>query len=715
MNLRNKKRWSTFSLLLIFFFLLPLSSSPLILSFQNAESKEDYQEILLAYEAFVAQQMKTDRVPGLSVAFQHGDFFWAKGFGYADLENEVPASPESAYRLASITKTITAVAILLLYEEGKIDLDDEVQKYVPSFPRKPWPITIRQLLGHLAGISHYRNYDVEGHIREPKTTEEALAIFKDFPLVAQPGTRYNYSTYGYNLLGAVIEAASGLPYGEFIRTYIFEPLGMKSSRLDSQTDLIPNRVRGYRLLNNEIRPSEFIDVSSRFAGGGTRSTVIDLVRYGYNLIIQGKLLKPETRRMMLTSMVQKNGFFTGYGMGWVVNPWHGHFYVNHSGSQQETRTHLAIFPADKLVMAIACNLEGTDLAPYIRKLAELILKEKLEQPVYVTSVEGNLIWKACEQAFDYGLSHYHWNRGPFASLTEIEASFKAFNQYLNPKLILRNRQPARHFVLTGIHPAGRHHLTKIGSFMAAALSQNDPEKLKIYHQNGPINFFLDYIKFSENKNKGRKLPSFDKEIRKLIETWSFDWPKTFRPELMNLEFNPSFDWLELTARLKRNFLGTNIYPDFSSYYIRAAQEALNAQKNQEALKIIKLGLEVYPLSPGLQSALGVAYFWLGDLVNGQKSLEQAHAFDPYSSSISIERFLAWSGQLQRAKKIKEATSLIQTGLKFYSREPRLYFEYGRLNRLAGNLDLAIQALEKALSLDPNFEEARLELERIKKK
>ncbi len=106
---------------------------------------------------------------------------------------------------------------------------------------------------------------------------------------------------------------------------------------------------------------------------------------------------------------------------------------------------------------------------------------------------------------------------------------------------------------------------------------------------------------------------------------------------------------------------------------------------------------------------------MGDIINGQKSLEQAYSFDPYSPSISIERFLAWSGQLQRARKIREAVSLIQTGLKFYSREPRLYLEYGRLNRLAGNLDLAIQALEKALSLDPNFEDARLELERIKKK
>jgi CubicO group peptidase (beta-lactamase class C family) len=203
MNYRYRKRPG----FLPFFFLFWLISLPFppAISASPDNPGQSYEAILAAYEAFVTQQMKKDHVPGLSVAFQHGDFFWAKGFGYADLENDVPASAESAYRLASITKTITAVAILLLYEEGKLDLDDEVQKYVPSFPRKPWPITIRQLLGHLGGISHYRNYEVEGHIREPKTTEEALAIFKDFPLVAEPGTRYNYSTYGYNLLGAVLK------------------------------------------------------------------------------------------------------------------------------------------------------------------------------------------------------------------------------------------------------------------------------------------------------------------------------------------------------------------------------------------------------------------------------------------------------------------------------------------------------------------------------
>jgi len=715
MSYRYEKRlWLFLSFFFFLLWLISLPSPPAILASPD-NPDQSYEEILAAYEAFVVQQMKKDRVPGLSVAFQHGDFFWAKGFGYADLENDVPASPESAYRLASITKTITAVAILLLYEEGKIDLDDEVQKYVPSFPRKPWPITIRQLLGHLGGISHYRNYEIEGHIREPKTTEEALAIFKDFPLVAEPGTRYNYSTYGFNLLGAVVEAASGLPYGEFIQRYIFEPLGMKASRLDSQIDLIPHRVRGYRLVANEIRPSEFVDVSSRFAGGGARSTVVDLVHYGYKLIIQGELLKPETRRMMLSSMVQKNGFFTGYGMGWVVNPWHGHFYVNHSGSQQETRTHLAIFPQEKLVIAIACNLEGTDLVPYTRKLAELIFQEKLEQPVYVTSLEASLIWKACELAFEYGLSQYYWNKGPLASFSETELSFKTFNRNLNPRTIRRQLSSARQFVFTGIHPAGRQHLTRIGSFMAAFLSQNNPEKLKVYHQTGPLHFFLDYMKLSENKTRGRRFPGFDKEIKKLLESWFLDWPKTFRPELTSFEFDPAINWDEFTLKLKRNFLGTNIYPDFSSFYLRAAQEALNSRKNQEALRILKLGLEIYPLSPGLHSALGLAYFWTGDLVNGQKSLRQAWSCDPYSPAISLNRFLTWSGQLQRARKIQEALVLIQTGLKFYPREPRLYFESGRLHLMAGQRDLAIQDLEKALSLDPNFEEARLELEQLKKK
>ena len=308
--------------------------------------------------------MALDRMPGLSVAFMKDGFVWAKGFGFADLENNVPATAESSYRLASITKTITAFAVLQLVEAGRINLDAEIQTYVPYFPKKKWPVTIRQLLGHLGGISHYRNDEAEEHIKEPRTTEQAIAIFKDFDLVTEPGTRYNYSSYGFNLLGAAVESASGESYGDYIKKHIFSPLGMENSRMDDPLDVVPNRVRGYRIIDNALKNSEFVDVSSRFAGGGTRSTVVDLIKFARG-IVDGKLVKRETEREMFTPMSQRNGQLTGYGMGWEVKPWKGHFQVAHGGSQPETRTHILVFPAENFAVAAASNLEGVDLRPYI--------------------------------------------------------------------------------------------------------------------------------------------------------------------------------------------------------------------------------------------------------------------------------------------------------------------------------------------------------------
>ena len=155
-----------------------------------AQTDNRYAEQIEVFEEFVTQQMKSDRIPGISIGFMKDDFVWTKGFGYADLENKSPAKAESAYRLASVTKPMTAIAILQLVEKGKIDLDAEVQAYVPYFPKKPWQVKVGLLLGHLGGISHYRNYDLEGHFKDHKDTREAIAVFEDFDLVAEPGTTY---------------------------------------------------------------------------------------------------------------------------------------------------------------------------------------------------------------------------------------------------------------------------------------------------------------------------------------------------------------------------------------------------------------------------------------------------------------------------------------------------------------------------------------------
>src|SRR5262245_5619827 len=198
---------------------------------------------------------------------------------------------------------MTAVAVIQLADAGKIDLDAEIQTYVPYFPRKGHPVTVRQLLGHLGGIPHYRNFEKELHIKEHKTTREAIDIFKDFDLVAEPGTKYQYSSYGFNLLGAAVEGASSQSYGDYMREHVWAPLGMKDTRMDDPADIIPNRVHGYDWEGGKLRNSEFVDVSSRFAGGGTRSTVLDLLKFARGFtdskLVSAGRVKEMTRPMRL--------------------------------------------------------------------------------------------------------------------------------------------------------------------------------------------------------------------------------------------------------------------------------------------------------------------------------------------------------------------------------------------------------------------------------
>jgi CubicO group peptidase (beta-lactamase class C family) len=347
----------------------------------SKQTSDQYADKLRAFEDFVREQMAKNKVPGLTIGFIKDDYRWVKGFGYADLENKVPANAESAYRFASVQKSMTAAAILQLVEQGKINLDAEIQTYVPYFPKKKYPITIRELLYHLGGIPHYVNRDVEQHIKEHKTTRETIAIFENFDLVAEPGTRFNYSSYGYNLLGAATEGASKQSYGDYMREHIWQPLGMNDTRMDNPLDLIANRVRGYQLVNGEVKNSEFIDVSSRFAAGGTRGTVIDLLNFMRGLN-DGKLLSQGSIDLMYTAGKTRNGTVSGfpktagYAMGWNLVPQKSGLVIINDGGQQETRTFILNFPAKKFALAVAQNLERDDDGAIIFRLYELVLNEK---------------------------------------------------------------------------------------------------------------------------------------------------------------------------------------------------------------------------------------------------------------------------------------------------------------------------------------------------
>lgn len=341
-------------------------------------------DALAGFERTLRRQMETERVPGLTVGYIRGKSMWAKGYGHADLENAVPATSESAYRYASVQKSMTAVAVLQLVERGRIDLLAEIQAYVPYYPKKRYPVIVRDLLGHLAGIPHYVNRAVEQHFTDRKTTRQAIEVFAGYDLVNEPGTAFSYSSYGYNLLGAAIEGASGQGYADYMAQHVWQPAGMTATRMDDPLALIPRRVRGYQEMDGAIRNSEFVDISSRFAAGGTRGTVPDLLRF-MKALTDGALLSPASIELMYTPMKTRRGGFSGfprtlgYAMGWNVMSQKGRRVLHNDGGQQETRTMMINVPELRFAAASAQNLEKDgDGLPPVLALYGAVLGEPFE-------------------------------------------------------------------------------------------------------------------------------------------------------------------------------------------------------------------------------------------------------------------------------------------------------------------------------------------------
>jgi serine beta-lactamase-like protein LACTB len=320
-------------------------------------------------------------VPGLSIAVVlDGQPAWSVGFGMADLENSVPATPATLFRLASVSKPLTATAILQLWERGKLDLDAPVQKYCPAFPQKNAPITSRMLLNHLSGIRHY-NPDNRGDIpddsaRHFTSMKEALAIFEDDPLLSPPGAEFHYSTYGYTVLGCVLEGASGEKYIDFVRENVFLPANMAHSQADDFFAIIPHRTRWYHKdAQGVVQNAGVLDSSYKIPGGGWLSSADDLALYEY-AILTDRLIKRTTRDLMWTPGKTTAGKQLDYGLGWDIAQWSGITIYGHTGGQQGTSTYMGVVPARNAGVVVLANLDGAD----VTKLAHQILSILLDLP-----------------------------------------------------------------------------------------------------------------------------------------------------------------------------------------------------------------------------------------------------------------------------------------------------------------------------------------------
>jgi CubicO group peptidase (beta-lactamase class C family) len=325
--------------------------------------------------------MAANSVPGISVAVvQDGELVWSAGFGMADLENFVPATPSTLFRLGSISKPITATAILQLSEGGKLELDAEVQKYCPAFPKKEWPITTRELLGHLGGIRHY-NPDGKGDIPDDSakhfaSMEESLQIFASDPLVAKPGTKFHYSTYGYTVLGCVLEGAASEKYVDYVKERVFEPAGMAETQADNFFAVVQHRSRWYHKdKSGVVQNAGVLDSSYKIPGGGLISSADDMARFEI-AIMTNKLLKPATRDLMWTPQKVADGSQNGYALGWGTQKKYGLALVEHTGGQQGTSTSIILVPERRVGIVVLANMDNVDSAALSTEILKTVLDLK---------------------------------------------------------------------------------------------------------------------------------------------------------------------------------------------------------------------------------------------------------------------------------------------------------------------------------------------------
>src|SRR6266571_1343820 len=320
-----------------------------------------YAAAVARARAIVCDQL-AGKIPGLQVAVAvGGKLVWSEAFGYADLAREVPVTAETQFRIGSVSKPLTATAVALLYEQGKLDLDAPVQRYVPSFPDKGYPITTRQLAGHLAGIRHYRGDEFLRN-RHFDTVLGGLAIFQGDSLLFPPGTKFSYSSYGWNLISAVVEGAAGQDFLTYMSRNVLRPLGLTHTAPDRVDSLIPNRTRFYeRGADSGFVPAPPVDNSYKWAGGGFLSTAEDLVRFGSALLEPG-FLKAATLELLFTSQKTTAGEPTGYGIGWfVATDGRGHRWVSHGGGSVGGTTAFSVDRDSRVVVAITSNLTGAPL------------------------------------------------------------------------------------------------------------------------------------------------------------------------------------------------------------------------------------------------------------------------------------------------------------------------------------------------------------------
>jgi serine beta-lactamase-like protein LACTB, mitochondrial len=385
------------------------------------------QERNTVLDDYLSEYIKIKNVPSISAGLlQDGRIVWQRTTGFSDLESNIETNKHSVYRIASISKSITAVAILQLWEKGLIGLDKDVRSYLPDFPEKKWKFTIRQLLNHTSGIRNYK----EGEFDSKKfysSIDEAIKVFEYDSLNFEPGTKYEYTSLDYMLIAAIIEKVTKTSFDDYLKNNVFLPAEMKLTRIDNQREIIPNRVRGYeKNAERKFINAPLADLSNKVAGGGLLSTVEDLLQFS-NALLENRLLKRSTMEMMTRKTKLKNGKEIDYGLGFSLEYESDTLkYISHMGAGTGFSSMLIINPKLKNASVTLINIRDRNLNIPAKEILEFISSGIITAPSKTLS--DDLMKTYLASGIDSSIQRFkdiYRNEQPFFTLNEKEGIYFA--------------------------------------------------------------------------------------------------------------------------------------------------------------------------------------------------------------------------------------------------------------------------------------------------
>jgi CubicO group peptidase (beta-lactamase class C family) len=359
-----------------------LCLGPVLTTAQTKPAAEDARQAAKV-DAYVKERMKALNIPGLSlVVLRDGRIVLAKGYGKANLNPETPATEKTSYALYSITKTFTAVATMMLVEEGKVSLEDPISKRLAGLPEAWRGVTVRHILTHTSGLPNWRDYASKLRDMESDYTKaEVLNLVAGLPLTSAPGERWNYVETGFFLLGMMIEKISGKTFEQFLRERIFVPLGMSDTRLDSRTDVIPNRAVGYEWRDGGYRTAVWYSPTLTFSTAGLVSTVLDMAKWDAALYTEKLLKKSTLEQMWANPKLNNGGLVTETGLGFGLSPFtknnRVHRRVGHVGGAEGFATAMSRFVDDKVTVVVLSNAgqQGFTISGVANEIASFYFRQ----------------------------------------------------------------------------------------------------------------------------------------------------------------------------------------------------------------------------------------------------------------------------------------------------------------------------------------------------